>query len=87
MSAAIRIPSLYLIATTDVPVTYGFLNKQKGVKNFFFNIKFMLLKITSPIQVKAPILLLLDVQAKYYTCKASLVTMVKCIISLGFSLL
>ena len=33
MSAAIRIPSLYLIATTDVPVTYGFLNKQKGVKN------------------------------------------------------
>ena len=81
MSAAIRIPSLYLIATTDVPVTYGFLNKQKGVKNlFFFYIKFMLLKITSPIQVKAPILLLLDVQAKYYNCKASLVTMVKCIL-------
>ena len=36
MSAAIRIPSLYLIATTDVPVTYGFLNKQKGVKNLLF---------------------------------------------------
>ena len=85
MSAAIRIPSLYLIATTDVPVTYGFLNKQKWVKNLFFNIKFMLLKITSPIQVKAPILLLLDVQAKYYTCKASLVTMVKCILVYGLA--
>lgn len=27
-----RIPSLYLIATTDVPVTYGYLNQPKNQK-------------------------------------------------------
>jgi len=32
ISAAIRIPSLYLRATTDDPVTYGYLNQPKNSK-------------------------------------------------------
>ena len=49
MSAAIRIPSLYLIATTDVPVTYGFLNRQKGVRNLLlFLQKIYVLKDNKP---------------------------------------
>ena len=55
MSAAIRIPSLYLIATTDVPVTYGFLNKQKGVKNpFFFLHKIYVVKDNKPNPNQGP---------------------------------